>query len=138
MPALLSRKPSCSTINVMAKLVANIMLMLCLWNVVGGSLPAAAAELFADSGVTMKSDDPCAKGGNPSDVHSEEETECDPTNCENEHCRFHQCHVGHCSFVVKEARRFGEFFRDLSSSLSAFDSVLESITPSSLIRPPIA
>jgi hypothetical protein len=79
----------------MSKWVAKIMLSICLWNVVGGSLPAAAAEFVANTVHQATQASNCYVITSDTDHGSS----CDPFHCEDETCRFHQCHFGHCQIV---------------------------------------
>lgn len=122
----------------MLNLVAKIMLMLCIWNVAGTALPAAAASFFTNAtDEVAQANDPCATGSYAVAPHSDDESDCDPTNCENEHCRFHQCHFGHCNFVVTQMR-IQRITPDSSVSSIWPELAAESISLNSLIRPPIA
>ncbi len=125
--------------HTMAKLVAKLMLALCLWNFAVSSLPAFAAT-YVEDGIRQSvqgSSDPCMKAGvAAADSHSED-CECDPNNCQNEHCQFHQCHFGHCNFLVKDAAASSILSQGISF-LSLPERTIQSVSLSGLIRPPSA
>lgn len=84
----------------MRRLISKLMLTICVWNILGSSLPVFAARDFETRISTQMAQSEEASLSSPSEVANSHE-DCDPANCENEHCRFHQCHLGHCNFVVK-------------------------------------
>lgn len=125
--------------EVMAKLVARVMLFLCIWNIAATALSDFAAA-FAEGGISRcvsQSQDPCCTEiGTAKADSADDDRGCDPTNCENEECKSHQCHFGHCTFVVKDVA--GATISPPSVSiLATADWTAQSVSLASLIRPPI-
>lgn len=120
------------------KLTIISMFFLCLWNIAVASTPAFS-ESYLEDGIrqAMQVDDPCLHAGSAATSAEPDDCDCDPNNCQNEHCKYHQCRFGSCALLVKGAlaavilmQKPSFFFRS--------DEAIESVSPSGLIRPPIA
>lgn len=117
----------------MARLVATLLLLISLWNGLMASVPAFSAVTFQKSELTsLTSSDHLIQD---SDQVNDGQTDCDPANCKNESCRFHQSHVGFCQFVIQKISLVD---LDRGGTLLPFDQAwkLRSISISPPIKPP--